>query len=314
LSSGPENFERDEMNSAENSANHSRPPARNDPAAQSPEDFDHWIEAGRAERHYWLDLWRYRELFVILAWRDIAVRYKQTVAGAAWAIIQPLLNMIIMTIIFGRVAGLPSVGDAPYAIMVFAAMLPWQFFANAVSNASSSIVNNAGMISKVYFPRLIVPCATVGVSLVDFTVSLSILAGLMVWYEFLPTWRLLMLPAFILLAIVAALGPSMLITALMVRFRDFRFLVPFIIQFGMFVSPVAYSTAVVRDKLGEFWFFIYCLNPLVGVIEGFRWAVLGTGESLSAPAVAMSLGLSVVLFIVGILYFRKTERSFADII
>lgn len=284
------------------------------PATHEAEQFDHWIEAGRTERHYWQDLWRYRELFIILAWRDIAVRYKQTVAGAAWAVIQPLLNMIIMTIIFGKVAGLPSVGDAPYAIMVFAAMLPWQFFSNSVTNASGSIVNNAGMISKVYFPRLIVPCSTIGVSLVDFAVSLSILGGLMVWYQFLPTWKLLLLPAFILLAIVSALGPSMLITALMVRFRDFRFLVPFIIQFGMYISPVAYSTAVVREKVGDFWFFVYCLNPLVGVIEGFRWAILGTGESLSAPSVMMSLCLSIALFVAGILYFRKTERSFADII
>jgi len=280
----------------------------------APDGFDHWIEAGKTERHYWVDLWRYRELFAILAWRDIAVRYKQTVAGAAWAIVQPLLNMIIMTVIFGRVAGLPSVGDAPYAIMVFAAMLPWQFFANSVTNAGGSIVNNAGMISKVYFPRLIVPCATIGVSLVDFAVSLSILGGLMLWYQFAPTWNLLFLPAFTVFAMLAALGPSMWITALMVRFRDFRFIVPFIIQFGMYISPVAFSTAIVREKLGEFWFFVYCLNPMVGVIEGFRWAILGTGEGLSAPAVMISVAMTTLFLIGGVIYFRKTERSFADII
>lgn len=276
--------------------------------------FDLVIEAGHAERHYWLDLWRYRELFFILAWRDVAVRYKQTIAGVAWALFQPFLSMIVMTVLFGRVANLPSVGDAPYAIMVFAALLPWQFFANALTNASQSLVSNANMISKVYFPRVIVPASSVLVSLIDFAVSFAILVGLMVWYQFLPSWRLVTLPVFIALGILAAMGPGLLITALTVRYRDFRFIIPFIVQFGMWVSPVAYSTDVMREKLGEAWFFLYSLNPMVAVIDGFRWAILGRDVAFFTPATGLSLVVSLVLLAVGISYFRKTERSFADII
>jgi lipopolysaccharide transport system permease protein len=277
-------------------------------------DFDLWIEAGRAEKNYWSDLWRYRELLVILAWRDIAVRYKQTVAGAAWALLQPFISMLIMTLVFGRLAGLPSVGSAPYAIMVFAALLPWQFFANALTNASQSLVGNANMISKVYFPRVIVPTASVAVSLVDFVLSFAILAGLMAWYQFLPSWRLLTLPVFVLLAIFASLGPGLLITALTVRYRDFRFIVPFLVQFGMFASPVAFSTDIVRAKVGETWFLVYSLNPLVGVIEGFRWAILGGDAKFFTTGSLLSLLVAAIFFVVGLSYFRRTERSFADII
>lgn len=282
-------------------------------------DFDLTIEAGHAEKRYWHDLWRYRELLFILAWRDVAVRYKQTVAGAAWAILQPLINMIIMTVIFGKVAGLPSLGSAPYAIMVFAAMLPWQFFSNAVSNAGQSVVNNAGMISKVYFPRAIIPTSAVLVSLVDFAVSLVILAGLMAWYDFLPTWRLLALPLFTLMAILAATGAGLFITALTVRYRDFRFIVPFVVQFGMYVSPVAYSSEVIREKLidekfGAVWFALYCLNPLVGIIDGFRWAILGGDAVGFSLGTWLSLAVSIGLFAGGVAFFRKTERMFADII
>jgi len=280
----------------------------------APEQFYLWIEAGRAEKHYWFDLWRYRELFFILAWRDVAVRYKQTVAGAAWAIVQPLMSMIIMTIIFGKVAGLPSVGNAPYAVMVFAAMLPWQFFANALSSTSQSVVGNAGLISKVYFPRLIIPMSSIVVSLVDFFIASAILAGLMVWYQSWPTWRLLTLPVFVVLAILAALGPGLIMTALTVRYRDFRFIIPFIVQFGLYVSPVAYSSAVIREKLGEKLFLLYSLNPMVGVIDGFRWAILGEAATFYWPGFTLSLGLTIVLFFVGISYFRKTERVFADVI
>jgi len=283
------------------------------PAAPS-EAFDLWIEAGHTEKHYWADLWRYRELFYILAWRDVAVRYKQTVAGASWALIQPFLSMVIMTVIFGKVAGLPSEGTAPYAIMVFAAMLPWQFFATALSSSSQSVVNNAGLISKVYFPRLIIPTSSVVVSLIDFCVSCSILAALMVWYQFVPSWRLLTLPIFVLLAIIAALGPGLIITAMTVRYRDFRIVIPFVVQFGMYVSPVAYSSSVLRAKLGEGLFLIYSLNPMVGVIDGFRWAVLGGASQLHSTGFTLSVVLSVVLLVVGIWYFRKTERVFADVI
>ena len=272
------------------------------------------LESGRAEKNYWRDLWRYRELFMMLAWRDVAVRYKQTVAGASWAVVQPLLNMIIMTVIFGKVAGLPSQGNSPYPIMVFAAMLPWQFFSNALSNSSQSVVNNASLISKIYFPRMIVPAGSIIVSLVDFLVACSILAGLMLWYHFWPTWRLMVLPLLMVLAVVAAMGPGLMLTALTVRYRDFRILIPFIVQFGMYASPVAYSSEVIRHKLGDTFFLFYSLNPMVAVIDGFRWAILGGNQTFYWPGFGLSLALTVVLLIAGIYYFRKTERVFADII
>jgi lipopolysaccharide transport system permease protein len=203
------------------------------------------IEAGQADRQYWRDLWRYRELFGFLAWRDILVRYKQTVVGVAWAVIQPLLTMLVMTVVFGTIANLPS-GDIPYPILVFAAMLPWQFFANSLSSSGNSLVSNANLISKVYFPRMIVPGSAVVVSLVDFLISFAILAVLMVIYGFSPTWKMLTLPVFVLLAFVPAIGLGLLITALNVRYRDFRFVVPFVVQFGLYVSPVGFSSEVVR--------------------------------------------------------------------
>lgn len=272
------------------------------------------IEPGRAEKNYWRDLWRYRELFMMLAWRDVAVRYKQTIAGASWAVIQPVLNMIIMTIIFGKVAGLPSQGNAPYSIMVFAAMLPWQFFSNALSNGSLSMVNNSSLISKIYFPRVIIPSSSIIVSLVDFLVACSILGVLMLWYHFWPTWRLAALPLLMILAVGAAMGPALILTALTVRYRDFRIIVPFIVQFGMYVSPVAYSSDVIRSKLGETFFLFYSLNPMVAVIDGFRWAVLGGNQKFYWPGFGLSLILTVTLLMAGIYYFRKTERLFADII
>jgi lipopolysaccharide transport system permease protein len=280
----------------------------------SQQDFDLWIESGRSEKHYWSDLWRYRELFYILAWRDVAVRYRQTVAGAAWALVQPFVSMVVMTVIFGKIAGLPSEGTAPYAIMVFAAMLPWQFFANALSSSSQSVVSNSSLISKIYFPRLIIPTSSVVVSLIDLAVAFSILAGLMVWYQFVPSWRLLTLPLFIVMAIIAALGPGLIMTALTVRYRDFRIIIPFIVQFGMYVSPVAYSSAVVRAKLGETQFLLYSLNPLVGVIDGFRWAILGGHSQLHETGFTLSVVLSVLLLLIGVWHFRKTERVFADVI
>jgi len=289
------------------------PPPTSTPPVEN-EDFDLWIEAGHVEKHYWLDLWRYRELFFILAWRDVAVRYKQTVAGTAWALVQPFLSMVIMTVIFSRVAGLPSIGNAPYAIMVFAALLPWQFFSNALSASGQSVVTNRDMISKVYFPRIIVPSGSVLVSLVDFLVSLVILAGLMLWFRFPPIWNLLALPAFMLLATVSALGAGLILTALTVQYRDFRILVPFIVQFGMYVSPVAYSSGLIREKLGPGLFSLYCLNPLVFVIEGFRWCILGGEFRLFEPPMLVSFAVSFLLFAGGIAYFRKTERSFADVI
>jgi lipopolysaccharide transport system permease protein len=281
------------------------------PAAQN---FEIWLEAGRTEKHYWVDLWRYRELFIILAWRDVAIRYKQTVVGAAWALVQPLLSMVIMTFVFGKIAGLHSEGSAPYAIMVFAGMLPWQFFANALTTSSQGIVSNANLISKVYFPRLIVPASSVVVAGIDFLISFLILLAMMVWFHFLPSWRILMLPGFTLLAFVASLGPGLIIAALTVKFRDFRFVTPFLIQLGLYVCPVGFSSTVIREKFGNTVFLLYSLNPMVGVIDGFRWAILGHDSKIYLPGFCVSTCLTLVLLTVGIWYFRRTERTFADII
>lgn len=272
------------------------------------------LEPNRAERHYWRDLWRYRELLYILAWRDIAVRYKQTAVGVAWALLQPLLQMIVMVVVFSKLAKLPSEGSAPYALLVFAAMLPWQFFASSISAASMSVAGNANLISKVYFPRMIIPAAAVVTSIVDFMIAFAILAALMLWYGYAPSWRILTLPAFVLLAGLAALGPGLLITALNVEYRDFRYVIPFIVQFGLYVSPVGFSSSVVREYLGEWLFLLYSLNPMVGVIEGFRWAILGGETQPHVPALAMSFAFSVVLLVLGARHFRRLERRFADVV
>ena len=228
------------------------------------------IEAGRAERHYWLDLWRYRELFRVLAWRDLSVRYKQTVIGVLWALIRPFLTMVVFTVIFGRIAKLPTDGNAPYALMVFAGILPWTLFSTGLSEASNSLINNTSLISKVYFPRLIVPIATVVVAFVDFLISFCILLVLMGWYRFVPDWRIMALPVFVVLAFFASVGPSLWITSLNVKYRDFRHVIPFIVQFGLYVSPVGFSSSVVPEQ----WRLLYSLNPMVGVIDGFRWCTL----------------------------------------
>ena len=272
------------------------------------------IEPNRPERQYWRDLWRYRELFYILAWRDISVRYKQTVIGVAWALIQPLLTMLILTIVFGRVAGLPSEGSAPYAVMVFAAMLPWQFFSTALSSSSQSLVGNANLISKVYFPRMIIPAGAVITSFVDFLVSFTILVAMLVWFEYWPDWRILTLPLFVALAFLAALGPGLLITALNVRYRDFRYIVPFIVQFGLYVSPVGFSSAVIRERFGDSLFTLYSLNPMVGVIDGFRWAILGGESRIFWPGFVLSLVIVALFLVLGVWYFRHTEKTFADLI
>lgn len=268
------------------------------------------IEAGRAEKNYWRDLWRYRELFQVLAWRDISVRYKQTIIGVAWALIRPFLTMVVFTIIFGKVAKLPTEGTAPYALLVFAGMLPWTFFSTALAEASNSLIGNANLISKVYFPRLIVPTATVVVALVDFLISFSVLAGMMVWYQFLPGWQILLLPAFILLAFLASLGPGLWITALNVKYRDFRYIIPFLVQFGLYVSPVGFSSSVVPEK----WRLLYSLNPMVGVIDGFRWCLLRGESAIYLPGFYMSLGVTVFFLWLGIRQFRKMEKTFADLI
>ena len=268
------------------------------------------IEAGLQERNYWRDLWRYRELFYVLAWRDLSVRYKQTVIGAAWAMIRPFLTMLVFTVIFGRVAGLPSDGTVPYALMVFAGMLPWTFFSTSLTEASGSLIGNSNLISKVYFPRLIVPTATVGVALADLAISFAILVVMMAWYRFVPGWQILTLPAFILLAFVASIGPGLWITALNVKYRDFRYVIPFVIQLGLYVSPVGFSSNVVPPE----WRLLYSLNPMVGVIDGFRWAILGGQGGLYLPGLAISIAVAIGFLWFGIRHFRGTEKSFADLI
>lgn len=268
------------------------------------------IEAGRSERRYWLDLWQYRELFRVLAWRDLSVRYKQTVIGVLWALIRPLLTMLIFTVIFGHIARLPSVGNVPYALMVFAGILPWSLFAAGLSDASNSLINNTGLISKVYFPRLIVPIATIVVAFVDFLISFCILLVLMGWYRFMPDWHLLVLPIFVLLALATSIGPSLWITSLNVKYRDFRFVVPFMVQLGLYVSPVGFSLSVVPER----WRLLYSLNPMVGVIDGFRWCLLRGQSELYPPGLLIGLAVTAFFLWFGVRQFRKTEKSFADII
>jgi lipopolysaccharide transport system permease protein len=266
------------------------------------------IEAGRAERQYWKDFWRYRELLYFLAWRDILVRYKQTVVGVTWAVIRPFRTMVVLTIVFGRLANMPS-GGVPYPILVFCGMLPWQFFATAVSESGNSLIGNASLISKVYFPRMTIPAGSIITSLVDFAVSAGFLVVLMVWYQYVPTTRVVLLPGFVLLALAAAFGLGLWISALMVNYRDFRFVVPFIVQFGLYISPVGFSSDVVPDQ----WRLLYALNPMVGVIDGFRWVIL-RDVSLNLTSFLTSLFVICLLLATGVRYFRQTERTFADVI
>jgi lipopolysaccharide transport system permease protein len=268
------------------------------------------IVAGRAEKQYWQDLWTYRELFYFLAWRDILVRYKQTAIGLVWALIRPFLTMVVFSVVFGNLAKLPSEGDAPYSILVYAALLPWQFFASALTECSNSLITNANLLSKVYFPRLVVPTSAVIVSFVDFMISGIILLGLMAWFNFVPSWRIITLPLFVGIAFAAAMGAGLWLASLNVEYRDFRYIVPFIVQFGLYVSPVGFSSNIVPEQ----WRLLYSLNPMVGVIDGFRWAILGNESQIYLPGFALSTALVFVMLWTGIWYFRKMERRFADVI
>ncbi|MGE4440986.1 MAG: ABC transporter permease [Desulfomicrobium sp.] len=267
------------------------------------------LEAGKTEREYWKDLWRYRELFFILTWRDIAVQYKQTVVGILWAVLRPFLTMLAFTFVFGKVANLPSEGTAPYALMVFTAMLPWQLFSSALSSSANSLVSNANLVSKVYFPRVIVPAASVGVAIVDFCVSFVILALLMLWFQHVPPVQIVAVPLLTLLAGVVALGPGLILCSLNVTYRDFRIIVPFITQFGLYVSPVGFSSSIVPEQ----WRLLFECNPMVGIIDGFRWAVLGSVD-FPGRALMVSVVCAVIFMWWGIAIFRKTERTFADVI
>src|SRR6266849_3873410 len=265
------------------------------------------IEAGRTERNYWRDLFRYRELFYFLAWRDVLVRYKQTVIGILWAVLRPLLTTVVFVFVFSRIAKLPTEG-VPYPVMVFAAMLPWQLFSTSLSEGSNSLISNSNLISKVYFPRLIVPASAVIVSFVDFAISFGLLLLLMVWYHVWPGWPFLALPLFTLLALVASAGAGLWLAALNVKYRDFRYVVPFLVQFGLYVSPVGFSSALVPEK----WRRLYSLNPMVGVIDGFRWAISGVASPIFFPGLIASLFVTSLLLIGGVWYFRRMERTLAD--
>lgn len=268
------------------------------------------LEAGRTDRQYWHDVWRYRELFFILAWRDVSVRYKQTMLGVAWAFMRPFLTMVVFTVVFGQLARLPPGGDVPYAVMVFAGLLPWTLFSSILGDASASVMNNSNLISKVFFPRLLVPMATVMVALIDFAISLTILVGLMIWYAVVPGWQILLLPVFVALTLAAAVGPALWASALVVKYRDFRFVIPFVIQIGLYASPVGFSSSIVPEQ----WRLLYSLNPMVGIIDGFRWSIIDGASPIYWPGFLISLGAIVLVMWVGISGFRRIERDFADLV
>ncbi|GFO57948.1 transport permease protein [Geomonas silvestris] len=267
------------------------------------------IKPGMGAAHYWRELWRYRELFLFLAWRDILVRYKQTVIGIAWSVIRPLLTMVVFTVVFGKLAKLPANG-VPYPVLVYAALLPWQFFANALSESSNSLIDNSNLLAKVYFPRVILPASAVTVCLVDFLISCILLAGLMLWYRVVPGWEIVLIPVFLGLALLASLGAGLWLAALNVKYRDFRYVVPFVVQVGLYVSPVGFSTAIVPER----WRLLYFLNPMVGVIDGFRWALLGDAYQVHWSGMCAGAVMAVILMVFGLWYFRRTERGFADVV
>lgn len=268
------------------------------------------LQAGSSQKNYWLDLWRYRELFFVLAWRDISVRYKQTIIGLIWAIIQPVITMVVFSVIFGKLANLPSEGGAPYMLMVYCGLLPWQLFSASLVGASGSLTENANLINKVYFPRLIMPASSVVVALVDFLICFTVLLSLMFWYAFMPGWRILALPFFVIMAFMASLGPGLFIAALNVKYRDFRYIIPFIVQLGLYISPVGFASSIIPNE----WRLLYSLNPMVGVIDGFRWCILGGDSYFYTPS--FILGWLVIGFFLwaGISQFRNMEKTFADLV
>jgi lipopolysaccharide transport system permease protein len=268
------------------------------------------LEPGRRDKHYWRDLWHFRELLAIFAWRDITVRYKQTVVGVLWAGLRPLLTMVVFTIVFGEVADLPADGGAPYPVMVFAAMLPWFLMSGIIAGGSGSVVGNASLITRVYFPRVIFPFASAVLPLVDSMISIVLLAILMVWFGHAPSWQILLLPLFFVLAVAVALGPAFFFSALNAKYRDFTFIVPFALQLALYISPVGFSSNVIPDQ----WRFLYSLNPLVGVVDGFRWSVLGGDTGLYVPGLIVSVVFAGACLWAGLKYFRRAERAFADLL
>jgi lipopolysaccharide transport system permease protein len=268
------------------------------------------LEPGRANKNYWADLWHYRELLFILGMRDVSVRYKQTIIGVAWAVLRPFITMLVFTLIFGRVARLPTEGGAPYALLVYVGMLPWYLFSTTLGDASNSLIVNSNLISKVYFPRLIVPASTLFPALIDFVVSFVILIGMMAWYQVVPGWQILALPFLIGLCLLTSLGPALWMTALNVKYRDFRYVIPFILQFGLYISPVGFSSNVIPES----WRFVYSLNPMVGVIDAFRWSILGGDAPIYWPGFASTIVVTLFFLCLGFTMFRKMEHAFADLI
>lgn len=266
------------------------------------------LEAGRASRHYWADVWRYRELLGYLAWRDVKVRYKQAALGIAWALVQPIVTTAIFVFVFGRLAKMPD-GGAPYPLLVLSGLMAWQLFSACLSGSSGSLISNASLISKVYFPRLIVPLSSLGVALIDFSVVLALYFAVSAWYGYWPTWHWLLLPIFIFLTQAAAFGLGLWFTALTVKYRDFRFIVPFLLQIGVFVSPVGYRTDFFPN-----WRDLLALNPLTGIIDGFRWCLLSGAHTLAVTSLLTSVMIIGMIVTSGLWYFRKTERQFADVI
>ncbi|TDN48625.1 ABC transporter permease [Azoarcus indigens] len=267
------------------------------------------IAPGLADKHYWRDIWRYRGLFIVLAWRDLSVRYKQTIVGLAWALLQPLLTMIVFTIVFSKLAKLPTDGTTPYALMVYAGMLPWLLISSSLVGTANSVINNANLVSKVYFPRLIVPVSSLVVSIVDFMVGFIVLVALMLWYGVVPNWHVVALPLFLIMAILVSIGPGLWAASLNVKYRDFRYIIPFFVQFGLYASPIGFSSSIVPEK----WRLLYSLNPAVSVIDGFRWALLGS-PSPYLPGLWISCGVILLFLWVGLYQFRKMEKNFADLI
>ncbi|MBL8641240.1 MAG: ABC transporter permease [Alphaproteobacteria bacterium] len=266
------------------------------------------IEAGQGSHRYWQDLWAFRELFFFLTWRDILVRYKQTVFGILWSVLRPLLTMLVFTFVFGKVANLPADGGVAYPVMVFAALMPWQMFANALQESSNSLIGNEALISKVYFPRMILPISSIITSAVDFLISFALFLVMMLIYGVSFHWQILLLPLFVGMALLTAIGTGLIISALNVSFRDFRYIIPFLVQFGLYVSPVGFSSAVIPEQ----WRLLYSLNPMVGVIDGFRWCLLGEHVVFYWPGFLASIAVMVLCLVVGVRVFRTMERGFAD--
>jgi lipopolysaccharide transport system permease protein len=276
--------------------------------------FEVYIEPGRAERNYWKDLWRYRELFYILSWRDIKVRYKQTIIGVVWSVLRPFLTMLIFTFVFGEIAKFPAPDGIKYSLLVFAGLLPWQFFATGLSEASNSLIGNERLISKVYFPRMIIPASSVITSLVDFLISLALMFGLLIWYGVMPSGNLVFLPLFILMAFIASFGVGLWLTSLNVKYRDFKHVVPFLVQIGLYLSPVGFTSAKAAEIIPEKYRILYYLNPMSGVIDGFRWCFFGDKMPLNWNGMFLSMGVVLFFLFIGIRTFRKMEKSFADLI